>query len=81
MILVGSGFPALLRNTAQEPGLNDPEGVDALERMAHRMVDMVQLLRRHEAETGEPVLPLDDRNERVVRRRPHLVAGAAQRPA
>ncbi|MFJ5774443.1 flavodoxin family protein [Streptomyces sp. NPDC093094] len=80
MILVGSGFPALLRNTSQEPGLNDREGVDALERMAHRMVDMTLLLNRHKATTGEPVLPLDDQNERVVRRRPQLVDGAP-RPA
>ncbi|MDT0402786.1 MULTISPECIES: flavodoxin family protein [Streptomyces] len=80
MILVGSGFPALLRNTSKKPGLNDPEGVDALERMAHRMVDMTLLLRRHRSVTGEPVLPVDDRNERVVRRHPHLVDGT-RRPA
>lgn len=73
MILVGSGFPALLRNTSKEPGLNDPEGIDALERMAHRMVDMALLLRRHQAATGEPVLPIDDQNERVVRPRPLLI--------
>ncbi|MFG3284161.1 flavodoxin family protein [Streptomyces sp. NPDC048111] len=69
MILVGSGFPALLRNTTDKPGLNDTEGLDALERMAHRMIDMTLLLRRHRADTGEPVLPLDDRNERVERSR------------
>ncbi|MFF2521906.1 flavodoxin family protein [Streptomyces liangshanensis] len=67
MILVGSGFPALLRNTAREPGLNDTEGLDALERMTHRMIDMTQLLHRHQAATGEPVLLPDDRNERVAR--------------
>ncbi|WP_326698631.1 flavodoxin family protein [Streptomyces sp. NBC_01754] len=67
MILVGSGFPALLRNTSKEPGLNDIEGLDALERMTHRMIDMTQLLRRHQAATGEPVLLPDDRNERVAR--------------
>jgi multimeric flavodoxin WrbA len=67
MILVGSGFPALLRNTSKEPGLNDAEGLDALERMAHRMIDMTLLLRRHRAATGEPVLPPDDRNERAAR--------------
>jgi multimeric flavodoxin WrbA len=67
MILVGSGFPALLRNTSKEPGLNDAEGLDALERMAHRVIDMTLLLRRHQAATGEPVLLPDDRNERVAR--------------
>ncbi|MFI6053639.1 flavodoxin family protein [Streptomyces violascens] len=69
MILVGSGFPALIRNTSPEPGLHDTEGLDALERMAHRMIDMTLLLRRHRSSTGEPVLPLDDRNERVERSR------------
>ncbi|MEU0397593.1 flavodoxin family protein [Streptomyces sp. NPDC006208] len=68
MILVGSGFPALLRNTSREPGLNDAEGLDALERMVHRMIDMAELLKRQAAVTGEPVLPLTDRNERVERR-------------
>ncbi|MER5970727.1 flavodoxin family protein [Streptomyces sp. NPDC002055] len=67
MILVGSGFPALLRNTSREPGLNDPEGLDALERMAHRMMDMALLLRNVQATANGPVLPLDDRNERVAR--------------
>ncbi|MER7753311.1 flavodoxin family protein [Kitasatospora sp. NPDC097643] len=67
MILVGSGFPALLRNTGPEPRLQDTEGLEALERMVHRMLDMTLLLRRHQAATGEPVLPLDDRNERVAR--------------
>ena len=69
MILVGSGFPVLLRNTTGTPGLTDPEGVDALERMVHRMVDMVQLLKRHQRVTGGPVLPSRDRNERVPRPR------------
>lgn len=69
MILVGSGFPAVLRNTSQEPDLRDTEGLDALERMTHRMIDMTVLLKSHQAATGEPVLPLDDRNERVVRAR------------
>jgi len=69
MILVGSGFPVLLRNTTGTPGLTDPEGVDALERMVHRMVDMVQLLKRHQRVTGGPVLPCRDRNERVPRPR------------
>ncbi|MET7766896.1 flavodoxin family protein [Streptomyces sp. NPDC005393] len=68
MILVGSGFPALLRNTSRVPGLNDAEGLDALARMAHRMIDMTLLLRNAQATSGGPVLPLDDRNERVAPR-------------
>ncbi|MER5780333.1 flavodoxin family protein [Streptomyces mobaraensis] len=77
MILVGSGFPALLRNTSPEPGLTDAEGMDALERMVHRMIDMVELLKRQEAVTGAPVLPPIDRNERVPRR-PRDDSGARQ---
>ncbi|WP_422739729.1 flavodoxin family protein [Micromonospora sp. WMMD729] len=69
MILVGSGFPVLLRNTTGSPGLTDAEGVDALERMVHRMLDMVQLLKRHQPIGGGPVLPRRDRNERVPRPR------------
>ncbi|MEV0186538.1 flavodoxin family protein [Streptomyces sp. NPDC050625] len=71
MILVGSGFPALLRNTSREPELTDTEGLEAVERMVERMLDMIQLLRRHEDATGEPVLPPHDRNERAGRVRIH----------
>ncbi|MEV0126396.1 flavodoxin family protein [Streptomyces sp. NPDC050703] len=78
MILVGSGFPALLRNTSPEPGLNDAEGLDALERMVHRMLDMVQLLKSQEALTGGPVLPPTDRNERVSRRGTRPLANRTQ---
>ncbi|MDI3405789.1 flavodoxin family protein [Streptomyces cavernicola] len=66
MILAGSGFPAMLRNTSREPGLNDSEGLDALARMTHRMIDMALLLRKAQAATGGPVLPLHDRNERMT---------------
>ncbi|SBT43353.1 flavodoxin family protein [Micromonospora auratinigra] len=69
MILVGSGFPVLLRNTTGTPALTDVEGIDALERMVHRMVDMVQLLKRHQRVEGGPVLPQRDPNERVPRPR------------
>jgi multimeric flavodoxin WrbA len=69
MILVGSGFPVLLRNTTGTPGLTDTEGVDALERMVHRMLDMVQLLKRHQRVEGGPVLPQRDPNERIPRPR------------
>ncbi|BFU45313.1 flavodoxin family protein [Krasilnikovia sp. MM14-A1004] len=68
MILVGSGFPVLLRNTDSTPGLNDVEGLDALDRMLHRMLDMIQLLHQHQRIFG-PVLPLRDLNERIPRPR------------
>ncbi|WP_331461177.1 flavodoxin family protein [Micromonospora tarapacensis] len=75
MILVGSGFPVLLRNTTGKPGLADTEGMDALERMVNRMLDMVHLLKRHQRVTGGSVLPQLDHNERVPRPRS---GGAAQ---
>ena len=64
MILVGSGFPALLRNAAGPPGLHDQEGLDALARMVDRMIDMCLLLRGQQDGT-DTLLPLRDRNERV----------------
>ncbi|MFB7513007.1 flavodoxin family protein [Streptomyces sp. NPDC056144] len=70
MIMVGSGFPAVLRNASGVPALNDPEGIDALERMVHRMIDMTLLLRRAR-QSDEPFLPIEDRNERVERQRQH----------
>lgn len=69
MILVGSGFPVLLRNTDRTPALNDAEGMDALDRMLDRMLDMIQLLKRHQGIVGGPVLPLRDPNERIPRPR------------
>jgi multimeric flavodoxin WrbA len=69
MILVGSGFPVLLRNTEGTPALNDTEGLDALDRMIQRMLDMIQLLQRHKRITGGPILPLPDLNERLPRPR------------
>ncbi|MFB7504157.1 MULTISPECIES: flavodoxin family protein [Streptomyces] len=68
MILVGSGFPVLLRNASDQPGLTDTEGLDAMERMISRMIDMVELLKRHEDAGPGPVLPPDDVNERAQRR-------------
>ncbi|WP_431782429.1 flavodoxin family protein [Streptomyces chumphonensis] len=69
MILVGSGFPVLMRNTSPEPGLHDAEGLDALERMVHRMVDMAEMLRAHQEATGRLPLPRLDLNERIRGRR------------
>lgn len=69
MIMVGSGFPALMRNSSPQAGMFDAESLDALERMVHRMVDMTELLRDQTAAHGEPVLPTVDINERVARPR------------
>jgi multimeric flavodoxin WrbA len=63
MIVVGSGFPALLRGDVQE----DVEGLEAVDRMVHRLLDMVFLLRERAEAGPEPVLPCDDANERQRR--------------
>ncbi|MYT33077.1 MULTISPECIES: flavodoxin family protein [unclassified Streptomyces] len=66
MIVVGSGFPALLR--AGRGGVaDDTEGMDALDRMVQRLADMVLLLRSSERSSGQLPLPCDDTNERQPR--------------
>lgn len=85
MIVVGSGFPALLQGGAPGAALRDREGIDAVDRTIVRMLDMVALLRRYRALTGDS-FPCDDLNERVTRmgtRVPHpaaAVVGPAEPP-
>nr|AFV52124.1 ADIC dehydrogenase [Streptoalloteichus sp. ATCC 53650] len=77
MIVVGSGFPALLRGGHPDEWRQDAEGVSSLDRMVRRTLDMARLLRSNATASGEPVLPLDDVNERQAR--PRAVARAAGR--
>lgn len=73
MIVVGSGFPALLRAGESGQVSGDVEGIEALDRMVRRLVDMVFLLRSAEEHSTGPVLPCDDLNERQ-RREPLLTS-------
>lgn len=66
MILVGSGFPAVLRGGTRGEALTDVDGVDALDRMVHRMVDMMELLDTHQTLVGGAMLPLPEDNERAI---------------
>jgi multimeric flavodoxin WrbA len=67
MILVGSGFPAIVEALRRGDALKDVEGLTNVTRMVHRMTDMIELLREHRRLTGaeDSVLDPELRNERV----------------
>lgn len=52
MILVGSGFPAVLHAGASGEAAVDAEGIDAVDRMVDRMIDMMEMVAEHRAMTG-----------------------------
>lgn len=74
MVVVGSGFPAVLRGGARNRPLEDIEGVQAMDRMIERMVGMVRLLRATPPERLRWLAGTED-NERHERTLP------APRPA
>ncbi len=57
MILVGSGYPAVVHAGGRGEASFDHEGIDAVMRMVHRMVDMIDILGRHRELTGEHLSP------------------------
>lgn len=65
MIVVGSGFPAVVQALHKGEALRDEEGVANVSRMVDRMIDMIELLREHRELTGDDVLTPKLRNERV----------------
>lgn len=65
MIVVGSGFPAIVQALHRGEALRDEEGVANISRMVDRMIDMIELLREHRELTGDEVLVPKLRNERV----------------
>jgi multimeric flavodoxin WrbA len=61
MIVVGSGFPAIVYGDQPGEALHDDEGLDMAARMVQRMLDMAELLAEHRRLTGADVLvPPDD---------------------
>jgi multimeric flavodoxin WrbA len=66
MLVVGSGFPAVVHAGARGEGLDDREGVDAVSRMTHRMLDMIEMLQDYRRRNGR-ALPVPADNERVLR--------------
>ncbi|OON27852.1 MULTISPECIES: flavodoxin family protein [unclassified Micromonospora] len=79
MIMVGSGFPAILYGNHRGEALADTEGVEMLDRMLHRMVAMARLLAEHRELTGRDALATDHANERDDRwfARRYATAGQA----
>lgn len=64
MILVGSGFPAIVYGNQPGDALHDDEGLQMLDRMLHRMADMIALLDEHRQLTGRDGLQTELANER-----------------
>ena len=66
MVLVGSGFPAVVHGGVRGEALDDREGMDSVHRVVHRMLDMAELLHDYRQRTGRG-LPIPADNERVLR--------------
>jgi len=66
MILVGSGFPAVVHGGKRNEAVGDSEGIDAVRRMVNRMIDMAVLLKHYGHLTNGSALSLDDENERMI---------------
>jgi multimeric flavodoxin WrbA len=64
MILVGSGFPAILKTEGRNSALEDLEGLSALNAMIERMAEMIRLLRSYQQAFGESLM-VSTLNERV----------------
>ena len=65
MLLVGSGFPAVVHAGGRGEAMDDREGVNAVSRLIERMIDMIELLRDHRQITGH-TLPVPSTIERVL---------------
>ncbi|MDA3647024.1 flavodoxin family protein [Saccharopolyspora indica] len=64
MVLVGSGFPAIVYGNQPGDAEHDDEGLQMVDRMLHRMVDMIEVLHEHRELTGRDGLDTDLANER-----------------
>ncbi|WP_390891381.1 flavodoxin family protein [Dactylosporangium roseum] len=61
MIMIGSGFPAIVYGDRPGEARHDDEGLDMVSRMVDRMLDLAELLAEHRRLTGAEVLvPRDD---------------------
>lgn len=75
MIIVGSGFPSVVQALHRGEALSDVEGITNVERMVHRMIDLIEVLKEHKELTGAAMRDAQDRNERVGLPLNELVAG------
>ncbi|CAA9391041.1 MAG: iron-sulfur flavoprotein [uncultured Pseudonocardia sp.] len=64
MVLVGSGFPATVYGNQPGDARHDEEGLQMMDRMLHRIADMIQLLHEHRELTGRDGLLTSQVNER-----------------
>jgi multimeric flavodoxin WrbA len=65
MVMVGSGFPALVHCGKESELWADSEGLDSVRRMVGRMLDFATVLRHVQADQPA-MLPVDADNERVI---------------
>lgn len=64
MILVGSGYPAVVHGGAPGSAMRDTEGLESIRSLVRRMVGMTQLLRSLPASARDQWLNADTVNER-----------------
>lgn len=66
MIMVGSGFPALLHAGQANEAFNDMEGLDSIRRMVNRMIDMIAAMKHYSQITSHSFLQCEEDNERSI---------------
>lgn len=66
MILVGSGFPALLHAGQASEVFSDLEGLDSVRRMINRMIDMISAMKHYSQITNHSFLQCEEENERRI---------------
>ncbi|WP_410512211.1 flavodoxin family protein [Paenibacillus sp. BR2-3] len=66
MIMVGSGFPALLHAGQTREAFSDLEGMDSVRRMVNRMIDMISAMKHYSQITNNSFLQCEEDNERKI---------------
>ncbi|CAM4428342.1 flavodoxin family protein [Paenibacillus tarimensis] len=66
MIIVGSGFPAVLHGGRPNEVWDDLEGLDSARRMVNRMIDMVRTIKHYLQLTDRSFLTYEEANERTL---------------
>lgn len=64
MIVAGAGFPPTVYAGSPEEIAQDPEGMDMVDRAMFRLMDLVELLQKHQALTRAPAMVPESDNER-----------------
>ena len=63
MILVGSGFPAIVHAGKLDEAKQDMEGMASIRQMVTRMIDMISLIKHQQQSSDSPLLQCLDDNE------------------